>query len=104
MVPTVDRGLFEVVFCSMAITGESPSILSTSGFQDSLKLPYIGRKSFHIAALSLRIEGIKSQGEDLPLPESPVITTNFSLGIERLTFFKLCTLAPECQYSFRFLS
>ena len=31
MVPTVDRGLFEVVFCSIAITGERPSILSTSG-------------------------------------------------------------------------
>ena len=31
MVPTVDLGDLEVVFCSMAITGDSPSILSTSG-------------------------------------------------------------------------
>ena len=31
MVPTVERGFFEVVFCSIAITGERPSILSTSG-------------------------------------------------------------------------
>ena len=31
MVPTVERGLLLVVFCSIAITGERPSILSTSG-------------------------------------------------------------------------
>jgi hypothetical protein len=31
-VPTVDRGFDPVVFCSMAIAGERPSIRSTSGF------------------------------------------------------------------------
>jgi len=31
-VPTVERGFFEVVFCSMEIAGDSPSIWSTSGF------------------------------------------------------------------------
>jgi len=31
MVPTVLLGLLLVVFCSIAITGDSPSILSTSG-------------------------------------------------------------------------
>ena len=31
-VPTVDRGLREVVFCSIEIAGERPSIESTSGF------------------------------------------------------------------------
>jgi hypothetical protein len=31
-VPTVERGFLEVVFCSMEIAGESPSIWSTSGF------------------------------------------------------------------------
>ena len=31
IVPTVDLGLLDVVFCSIAITGERPSILSTSG-------------------------------------------------------------------------
>jgi hypothetical protein len=31
MVPTVDRGDLLVVFCSIAMTGDSPSILSTSG-------------------------------------------------------------------------
>ncbi len=32
MVPTVERGLLETVFCSMEITGESPKTKSTSGF------------------------------------------------------------------------
>jgi hypothetical protein len=31
-VPTVERGLREVVFCSMEIAGERPSMESTSGF------------------------------------------------------------------------
>jgi hypothetical protein len=32
MVPTVERGLREVVFCSMEMAGERPSMLSISGF------------------------------------------------------------------------
>ena len=32
MVPTVDLGLLPVVFCSMAMMGLSPVMLSTSGF------------------------------------------------------------------------
>jgi hypothetical protein len=31
-VPTVDRGFFDVVRCSIEIAGERPSIESTSGF------------------------------------------------------------------------
>jgi hypothetical protein len=31
MVPTLERGLREPDFCSMAMAGESPSIESTSG-------------------------------------------------------------------------
>jgi hypothetical protein len=31
-VPTVERGLREVVFCSIEMAGERPSIESTSGF------------------------------------------------------------------------
>jgi hypothetical protein len=31
-VPTVERGFFEVVFCSIEIAGDRPSIWSTSGF------------------------------------------------------------------------
>ena len=32
IVPTVERGLFPVVFCSMAMIGLKPSMLSTWGF------------------------------------------------------------------------
>ena len=32
--------------------------------------------------------------DDFPDPESPVITTNLSLGISKFIFFKLCSLAP----------
>jgi hypothetical protein len=32
MVPTVERGLCEVAFCSMEMAGDKPSMLSTSGF------------------------------------------------------------------------
>jgi hypothetical protein len=31
IVPTVDRGLFVPVFCSMEITGDRPNTKSTSG-------------------------------------------------------------------------
>ena len=31
MVPTVERGLLAMVFCSMEITGDSPNTKSTSG-------------------------------------------------------------------------
>ena len=33
--------------------------------------------------------------EDFPLPLNPVITTSFSRGNDRSTFFRLCTLAPK---------
>ena len=32
IVPTVERGLLPVVFCSMEMTGDSPNTKSTSGF------------------------------------------------------------------------
>ena len=32
MVPTVERGLWDVDFCSIEIAGDRPSIWSTSGF------------------------------------------------------------------------
>jgi len=35
--------------------------------------------------------------DDLPEPESPVITTNLSRGISRFTFFKLWVRAPRIR-------
>jgi len=37
---------------------------------------------------------VSKASDDLPDPDNPVITTSFSLGISRETFFKLCSLAP----------
>jgi hypothetical protein len=37
MVPTVERGLCEVAFCSIAIAGDRPSMWSTSGFSITLR-------------------------------------------------------------------
>ena len=37
MVPTVDRGVLPAVFCSMAIVGAIPEMLSASGFFRSPK-------------------------------------------------------------------
>ena len=34
-VPTVERGFWPVVFCSIEMAGESPSMASTSGFSIS---------------------------------------------------------------------
>ena len=41
MVPTVERGLWEVDFCSIEIAGESPSIWSTSGFSINGQRRYV---------------------------------------------------------------
>src|SRR3990167_5745954 len=37
---------------------------------------------------------VSNAKEDFPDPESPVKTTNFSRGIYKSMFFKLCSLAP----------
>jgi hypothetical protein len=37
--------------------------------------------------------------DDLPDPETPVTTVNLFRGIVTVTFFKLCTLAPEMNIS-----
>src|SRR4029077_10686639 len=38
---------------------------------------------------------VSNASDDLPEPESPVNTTNLSLGIERVTFLRLCSRAPR---------
>jgi hypothetical protein len=39
--------------------------------------------------------------DDFPDPEIPVITVSFSLGIRRLMFLRLCSLAPYISIKFR---
>ena len=46
---------------------------------------------------------VSNASDDLPEPESPVKTTNSSLGMSRLTHFRLCSLAPRIlMYFFLF--
>jgi hypothetical protein len=37
---------------------------------------------------------VSNAKDDFPDPDKPVMTTSFSFGISRETFFKLCSLAP----------
>ena len=50
VVPTVDLGDLFTVFCSIAITGERPSILSTSGLSILFKncLAYAEKVSMYL--------------------------------------------------------
>src|SRR6266850_1029388 len=38
---------------------------------------------------------VSNASEDLPEPDSPVITTSWSRGISRSTFLRLCSRAPR---------
>ena len=89
MVPTVERGLLLVVFCSMAITGDNPSILSTSGRSNPPKncLAYAEKVSIYLLCPSAYI--VSNANDYFPEPETPVITTSFSRGIVTSIFFKL---------------
>ena len=70
------------------------SILSTSGFSINPKncLAYEDKLSTYLLCHSAY--KVSKAKEDLPEPESPVITTNLSLGISKSIFFKLCSFAP----------
>ena len=55
-------GILEVVFWSMEMAGDSPSMESTSGFSICPRnMPGIGGKGFHIPALAFGINGVKGQ-------------------------------------------
>src|ERR1017187_8731283 len=43
---------------------------------------------------------VSKASEDLPEPESPVITTSLSRGMSTSTFFRLCSRAPRTEMVF----
>ena len=92
--PTVERGLWEVVFWSIEIAGDNPEIESTSGFSIPPKncLAYALKDSTNRLCPSLKI--VSNAKVDLPLPLNPVKTTKEYLGISKSIFFKLFSLAP----------
>ena len=60
--PTVERGFFDVVFCSMAIAGDRPSIWSTSGFCIiSQELARVGRERLDVAPLALGVDRVEGE-------------------------------------------
>ncbi|MEZ6021992.1 MAG: hypothetical protein R3C16_00895 [Hyphomonadaceae bacterium] len=62
-VPTVERGLREVVFCSIEIAGDRPSIrIHVRLLHQFQELAGIGRQRLHITALSLGVDRIEREG------------------------------------------
>jgi hypothetical protein len=75
-VPTVERGLEPVVFCSMAMAGDRPSIRSTSGFSICSRncRAYDDSDSTYRRCPSAYT--VSNASEDFPDPERPVMTTS----------------------------
>ena len=94
VVATVERGLRVVTFCSIAIAGGIPSMESTSGLLIRPRncLAYEDRLSEKRRCPSAY--NVSKTSEDFPEPEMPVTTTSSSLGISRVRFLRLLTLAP----------
>ena len=61
-VPTVERGFFEVVFCSMEIAGDRPSIEFDVRLVHLLEeLARVGRERLDVAALALGVERVEGE-------------------------------------------
>src|SRR5690606_40559020 len=100
MLPTVERGVRVITFCSIAIAGHSPLISSTSGFTI---------RAMNWRAYALRLSAyrrwpsanrVSIVRDDFPDPETPVTTTSLLRGMPTLTFFRLCTRAPLIRIIF----
>jgi hypothetical protein len=61
-VPTVERGLCEVAFCSMEMAGRQAFDQVDIGlFHQLQELPGVGRQRFDVAALALGVQGVKGE-------------------------------------------
>ena len=90
-VPTVLLGfLCLIILCSTPIVGDNPSICSKSLLASIENCDSVIDKYFLFPS-SYKTSNAKL---DLPLPETPVITVYIPLGIQTLTFFRLCFLTP----------
>ena len=94
-VPTVDRGLRVVVFWSIEIAGDSPSIESTSGLSICPRnwRAYADSDSTYRRWPSAY--SVSNARLDFPEPDSPVMTTSLSRGIATVTSLRLCSRAPR---------
>ena len=99
-VPTVERGLWLVAFCSMLIAGLQALDQVDIGLVHQLQeLARIGRQALDIAALAPRRRACRRPGLDLPDPDRPVITTSACLGMSRSMFLRLCVRAPRSAWA-----
>src|SRR6266704_6258247 len=94
MVPTVDRGFFDVDFWSMLTAGDRPEMKSTSGLSiwpRNCRAYAESDSTYRRWPSAYRVSKAR---EDLPEPESPVRITSFFFGISTVTFLRLCWRAP----------
>jgi hypothetical protein len=95
VVPTVERGLRVLVFCSIAIAGLMPWIRSTSGLSIRSRnwRAYEERLSTYRRCPSAY--SVSKARLDFPEPLTPVMTISRCLGRSSEMFFRLCTRAPR---------
>ena len=93
--PTVERGLRLVVFCSMEIAGDRPSIAVDVRLAHQFQeLPRIGRQALDVAALALGVDRVERQ-RGLAGPGQAGDHRQLSRGMTTSTFFRLCSRAPR---------
>src|SRR5690349_18125560 len=93
--PTEERDVVPPRCCCNATAGGRPSMLSTigTGIWWNKRRAYGDTDSrYRRCASAYRVPNAK---EDFPDPDTPVNTTNASLGMSRLTFLRLCSRAPR---------
>ena len=88
------RGVRVITFCSMAMAGLNPFMVSTSG----LSIRFKNCRAYELRLSAYRrcpsAYNVSIASDDLPDPDTPVITINLRRGISTVTFFKLCMRAP----------
>src|SRR5438128_2087899 len=79
----------------MEIAGERPSIESTSGFSICSRncRAYADKDSTYRRCPSAKM--VSKASDDLPEPETPVMTTNLLRGMTTSMFLRLCSRAPR---------
>ncbi len=95
MVPTVERGFFEVDFWSIETAGDRPSMKSTSGLSIWPRnwRAYAESDSTYRRWPSAKM--VSKARLDLPEPDSPVKTISESRGRSSEMSLRLCSRAPR---------
>src|SRR3954467_4449235 len=94
MVPTVERGFFEVDFWSIDTAGERPSMKSTSGLSICPRncRAYADSDSTYRRCPSAKM--VSNARLDFPDPDRPVNTIREARGSSSDTSLRLCSRAP----------